>query len=245
MSLTDLFDKINSISPAGLIPAIPLNIDLDENEWELIRLIRKLQALLPNPILIRGIQSLDEYLIKYFNIHAESEDLTLLYKLMLPETARPKIPKDMRLAIERAQGSNCAICGSFLDSRAKSHIDHVFPLSRGGENDPSNYRALCADCNLGKGGLVHWVMGAPWSVWGEAEITSRLRYCTLVRYGSKCSHPGCTESAPDSQIRVSLIIPKHKGGRPIFDNLKLLCSEHYRLEQKVFERAIITIKLGA
>jgi 5-methylcytosine-specific restriction endonuclease McrA len=30
-------------------------------------------------------------------------------------------------------------------------IDHIFPRSRGGQNDPDNLRLLCATCNASKG----------------------------------------------------------------------------------------------
>lgn len=36
------------------------------------------------------------------------------------------------------------------------HIDHIYPWSMGGSNDPLNLVALCDRCNLGKGARV-WV----------------------------------------------------------------------------------------
>ena len=34
------------------------------------------------------------------------------------------------------------------------HIDHIYPVSKGGETVPSNLRALCARCNLVKGDKI-------------------------------------------------------------------------------------------
>ncbi|WP_165921987.1 HNH endonuclease [Rhizobium azibense] len=34
------------------------------------------------------------------------------------------------------------------------HMDHIVPLSRGGDHAPSNCRCLCRKCNLDKGSLT-------------------------------------------------------------------------------------------
>jgi 5-methylcytosine-specific restriction endonuclease McrA len=49
----------------------------------------------------------------------------------------------------------CAYCAS----RAE-HLDHVSPLSRGGEDVPANLLPACADCNLRKGAktLAEWAL---------------------------------------------------------------------------------------
>ena len=40
---------------------------------------------------------------------------------------------------------------TFTGDDYKAHIDHIFPRSRGGQNDPSNLQLLCYSCNLSKG----------------------------------------------------------------------------------------------
>ena len=47
----------------------------------------------------------------------------------------------------------CQVCGRSpaTDTTCVLHVDHVTPVSRGGETVESNLRALCAECNLGKG----------------------------------------------------------------------------------------------
>jgi len=47
----------------------------------------------------------------------------------------------------------CVICGRSpaKDHDVVLHIDHIIPWSKGGENVENNLRALCFECNLGKG----------------------------------------------------------------------------------------------
>lgn len=47
------------------------------------------------------------------------------------------------------QKYKCAACRASL-KRSKYHVDHVFPISRGGGNGKDNLQILCAPCNLSK-----------------------------------------------------------------------------------------------
>ena len=51
-------------------------------------------------------------------------------------------------AIREAQEDRCAYCN--VDVEGKGHFDHIYPLSRGGSNWPSNIQLTCAPCNLRK-----------------------------------------------------------------------------------------------
>lgn len=52
--------------------------------------------------------------------------------------------------ILNAQGRECRYC--LEDLSGGYHIDHRMPLCLGGSNSPDNLQALCARCNLTKGG---------------------------------------------------------------------------------------------
>jgi len=47
----------------------------------------------------------------------------------------------------------CVACG--IDSQSEIlHVDHIIPLSLGGETIESNLRTLCCKCNMGRGNIL-------------------------------------------------------------------------------------------
>lgn len=46
-------------------------------------------------------------------------------------------------------GTRCAYCGKLLSTYTAT-IDHIVPLSRGGDNEPSNLCWCCKNCNSEK-----------------------------------------------------------------------------------------------
>lgn len=61
----------------------------------------------------------------------------------------PKIPDAwgiIRRRILEKYNYTCAYCGD-----EANHVDHVFPVTRGGTDDDDNLVAACRDCNLSKG----------------------------------------------------------------------------------------------
>ena len=47
----------------------------------------------------------------------------------------------------------CVACG--IDSQLEIlHVDHIIPLSLGGETIESNLRTLCCKCNMGRGNIL-------------------------------------------------------------------------------------------
>ena len=51
--------------------------------------------------------------------------------------------------IERDR-KTCYMCGKVC-ARSEIHLDHVIPLSKGGDHTLENIKVSCADCNLRKG----------------------------------------------------------------------------------------------
>lgn len=69
-----------------------------------------------------------------------------------PRSART-VPIGLRYKVLSRDRFRCRSCGRSpaTDFNVALHVDHVVPLARGGLTVETNLRALCADCNLGKG----------------------------------------------------------------------------------------------
>lgn len=77
------------------------------------------------------------------------------------------IPKARELSyrqrneIMKRDGGVCSVCHAEIRRLGRDvtpfgnvtygQIDHIFPRSRGGQNDPENLRLLCVSCNASKG----------------------------------------------------------------------------------------------
>ncbi len=68
-------------------------------------------------------------------------------------------------ALYEQQGGRCYYCGVTLTLTRNEHragvagprraeVDHTRPVSRGGADEPGNYRLVCVDCNRHKGMLT-------------------------------------------------------------------------------------------
>ncbi len=57
-----------------------------------------------------------------------------------------KTRDDHFITIGNRDGFKCNICGADTNLQ----LDHVFPVIRGGNNDPSNFQILCRTCNIRK-----------------------------------------------------------------------------------------------
>lgn len=62
----------------------------------------------------------------------------------------PNIRTKKRNRIYQRDGHRCQCCGS-VD---KLTVDHIIPVSRGGDNKDTNLQVLCTDCNQWKGDRV-------------------------------------------------------------------------------------------
>lgn len=62
------------------------------------------------------------------------------------EDASKGIPKFLRKHILDFYGRSCFACGTALNAATLS-IVHIIPRSKGGDDRPTNFQALCVSCN--------------------------------------------------------------------------------------------------
>jgi 5-methylcytosine-specific restriction endonuclease McrA len=139
----------------------------------------------------------------------------------------PRLEQNELTALEGLQLFRCALCGDPLKGGGQTHVDHIIPVALGGESKMENYQLLCSNCNIGKGKVIHWLMGAPFLPVDSDMLTKSLRYCVLARNGGRCSVSECEETSKTDKLTVCLRVPYGKGGRFIFDNLDACCSMHH------------------
>ena len=56
----------------------------------------------------------------------------------------------LRYDVLRRDGFRCQICGATQKDGVRLHVDHIYPVSKGGRTEMSNLRTLCERCNMGK-----------------------------------------------------------------------------------------------
>lgn len=65
---------------------------------------------------------------------------------------REEIPAPLRREVIARDGRVCQLCGDAVpEGPGEIHIDHVFPLSRGGATVLENLQVTHAACNIAKG----------------------------------------------------------------------------------------------
>ncbi len=64
---------------------------------------------------------------------------------------RSQMTDKLRYTILKRDGFRCQICGRTQEDGIKLHVDHIIPVSKGGQTIPNNLRTLCNTCNWGKG----------------------------------------------------------------------------------------------
>lgn len=65
------------------------------------------------------------------------------------ETKRTQVRKSVRFEVFKRDSFACQYCGAKAPE-AVLHVDHINPVSNGGDNEIINLVTACQDCNLGK-----------------------------------------------------------------------------------------------
>lgn len=63
---------------------------------------------------------------------------------------RALMTDSLRYDVLKRDKFRCTICGATAQDGVKLHVDHIFPVSRGGKTELDNLRTLCERCNRGK-----------------------------------------------------------------------------------------------
>lgn len=66
-------------------------------------------------------------------------------------TERLRMTQKLRYAVLERDGFKCVSCGRGNDDGVSLHVDHIVSVKNGGKTELSNLRALCENCNHGKG----------------------------------------------------------------------------------------------
>lgn len=66
------------------------------------------------------------------------------------QNERIAISKKVRFEVFKRDGFKCQYCGRSAPD-VILHVDHINPVSNGGNNDIMNLVTSCSECNLGKG----------------------------------------------------------------------------------------------
>lgn len=64
---------------------------------------------------------------------------------------RSKLTPSLRYDVLHRDGFSCCICGRNAGNGIQLEVDHIIPISKGGETTYENLQTLCRECNRGKG----------------------------------------------------------------------------------------------
>ena len=85
----------------------------------------------------------------YYVINRETGEIAYRSK---GKEKRKSIPVETRKIIYKQSGGRCAICGKQIDFN-EMELDHINPVSLGGNSSQSNLQCCCVSCNRMKGNL--------------------------------------------------------------------------------------------
>lgn len=81
----------------------------------------------------------------------EEREKTLPAQRRFVQEQRRLMTDKLRYKVMERDGFRCQICGATQADGYKLHVDHIYPVSKGGKTEMSNLRTLCERCNMGKG----------------------------------------------------------------------------------------------
>ena len=65
--------------------------------------------------------------------------------------SQPKIPESIRAKVEKRAGFRCEYCQTTIEvSTQRFEMEHIIPVSKGGESDLRNLALACRGCNAHK-----------------------------------------------------------------------------------------------
>lgn len=77
---------------------------------------------------------------------------TLRVKLASSKEAKRKLLGEVKKTVRK--NTRCPYCYIKFDLIIETHLDHIYPMSRGGQEEESNLVFTCADCNVKKSNLT-------------------------------------------------------------------------------------------
>lgn len=84
---------------------------------------------------------------RYRKLHPEKvREFTLRRKALRGKGA--KLPAGTIARLLLLQGKKCAICKTSVENGY--HVDHIYPIAKGGTHTPDNVQILCPTCNVRK-----------------------------------------------------------------------------------------------
>lgn len=110
---------------------------------------------------VRELRDEDGWRISSFNDRGDLRPGQYILESLEQRPASPRrIPSDQRAQILHRDGFTCQVCGLGASEpnpetgrRVRLHVDHILPISAGGDSSDNNLRTLCDHCNQGRANL--------------------------------------------------------------------------------------------
>lgn len=90
---------------------------------------------------------------EWVNLHRDYVNYTNAIRRALLKNSKGSFSYEDWIYIKRKFNYTCQMCGK-KEPEIKLTIDHIIPLSKGGDNDIKNIQPLCKFCNCSKGNKI-------------------------------------------------------------------------------------------